>query len=853
MHAIHDSVSETNLNGRWYIQSSARISADGAEVSSRDYGNDGWVPATVPGTVLGNLVNAGTYPDIFMGKNLENVNREDFSVPWCYRTEFFLDEAGATRFFSLALDGVNFRADVWINGIRIASADRLYGAFNRFSLDVTGAVLPGKNAFAILVHPPKPGDYTIGYADWVPRVPDENMGVFREVRIRSTGAAAIDRPFVRTALVDDAHSRAEISVSAEVANLSGETICASVKVFFDGATLERNIMLEPFGKKEVRFEPRDFPRLRVSDPRLWWPAGYGESALYEASLEVSVDGVPSDWRNVRFGIREVGEYKTEGGHRGYTINGKKILIRGAGWTDRLFLDEDPENLEAQMRYVRHMNLNTVRLEGFWGSSERLYKLADEYGILLMAGWSCHWEWKHYLGKDIDERYGGAVSKDDMDLIAGYLDSQVCWLRNHPSLFLWVLGSDRIPHPELERRYVEMLSRIDPTRPYLASCADKVSEVSGPSGVKMRGPYDYVPPRYWYEDTEHGGAFGFNTETGPGPQIPPLESLRKMLSPDSLWPIDSTWDYHCARGMFGTIGVFKTAFDRRYGESKSLDDFAYRSQAASYEAMRAMFEAFEAGKPETTGIVQWMLNSAWPKMVWQLYDYYLVPTGAFYGAKKAGERTSLVYDYADRGVYFVNNGGAETKRGVALVRMFDGESNLLFEKKVPVSVSGYSSARVLELPPAATLNGKNSVSFADLMLTGEDGSVSRNFYWLSSKEDAMSYGETQWYCTPIRDFADFVALASLRSARIDSEAEYGTEGTDTVMAVTLKNRSDAIAFFIELSAIDAKTKELAVPVYWDDNYVSLLPREERRLTARIPSAALDGRRIELALKGWNLKD
>ena len=302
-----------------------------------------------------------------------------------------------------------------------------------------------------------------------------------------------------------------------------------------------------------------------------------------------------------------------------------------------------------------MNLNTIRLEGFWGSSQKLYELADRKGILVMTGFSCQWEWDHYLGKpQTDNTYGAAKSEEDAELLAGYLRDQVVWLRNHPSVLVWLVGSDKLPWPQVERRYRDVLREVDPGRPVLASAKGWNSEVSGPTAVKMLGPYNYVTPNFWFEDRTHGGAWGFNTETGPGPQVPPLASLKKMLPADKLWPINEVWNFHCAEHEYSDLSLFLDAYNHRYGAAHSVEEFAFKSQAASYEAMRPMFEAFGANKPRATGVIQWMLNAAWPKLYWQLYDYYLMPTGAFYGTRKGSQPQTLVYSYADRSVTLVND-------------------------------------------------------------------------------------------------------------------------------------------------------------------------------------------------------
>lgn len=454
----------------------------------------------------------------------------------------------------------------------------------------------------------------------------------------------------------------------------------------------------------------------------------GEPNLYDLALRVDAGGSLSDREELAFGIRKVEDYMTEDGHRSYAVNGKNLLVHGGGWVDDMMLADDDRRIEDQINYVKHMNLNTIRLEGFWGSSHKLYELADENGILVMVGWSCQWEWGEYLGTPVDE-FGGIDTPEEMDLVARSLGDQVRWLRNHPSVLVWVLASDKLPRPELEKKYEAELAEVDPTRPALSACAAGVSEVSGPSGVKMHGPYDWVSPNYWYLDTERGGAYGFNTETGPGPQPPPVESIRRMLPEENWWPIDEMWNYYCGRHQFNTLNRYKAALDARYGEAADLEDFARKAQVANYEGMRAMFEAFQIRRPATTGIIQWMLNSAWPEMYWQLYDHYLVPNGAFYGARDGSRPVNVAFDYADRDILAVNE-TASTLAGVTVrVRVFGLDSAVLFDESKTLDVAAESVQEVMILPPIST---NRKAYFVDARLTDSGGEpLVANLYWLST--------------------------------------------------------------------------------------------------------------------------
>jgi exo-1,4-beta-D-glucosaminidase len=493
-----------------------------------------------------------------------------------------------------------------------------------------------------------------------------------------------------------------------------------------------------------------------------------------------------------------------------------------------------------------MHLNTIRLEGFWGSSHYLYDAADRAGILVMPGWSCQWEWKEYLGKEVDETYGGVLEPDEMDLVAASLGDQIRYLRNHPSIFTWVLASDLLPHPDLERRYEKVLADEDPTRPPLVSCGWVESEVSGPSGVKMSGPYDWVPPRYWWEDRDNGGAYGFNTETGPGPQPPPMESVRKMIPEADLWPLGEIWNYHCGRNEFNDMDRYVEAIEKRYGPSDSVEEFSFKAQVANFEAIRPMFESFAANRPLSTGLIQWMLNSAWPETYWQLYDWYLLPNGAFYGTRAGCQPVTLAYNYADKTVAAINDSHLEAKGLTATIRAFDLAANEIFNTEIELELGPGGSKPAVSL---ADLAPPTPVWFLDLrLIDGAGEEVARNFYWLSTEADVLDYDNNLWFVTPTKEYADFSALAELPEVELDVLVSRTDGPEGPVVHITLDNPSEALAFFTELRILDADGNSI-LPVLLDDNYVSILPGEGRALTARLPEGT-DMTGATLVIQGWN---
>ena len=835
------------LKDGWHIQSVQAGAPAGATISAPGFPAAGWLAAEVPTTVLGALVNDGIYTNVYFGTNLAAIPNAPFAGPWWFRKEFSLSPAQSASQADLILEGVNYRANVWLNGQRLATTNEIYGAFRRFQLAADARLKAGRNVLAVEVFPPQPGDFTMGFVDWNPRPPDRGMGLFRPVKLHFHHAVALRDVFVESHLDHTDWQRAALTVHADLENHSDQAVRATVAGAIGDVSFSEEFALPPGASRSVALTPENHPQLKFAHAQLWWPWELGEAHLYQLNLSASAAGDLSDRAQTSFGVREVSDYVDAEGHRGYTINGRKILIRGGGWADELLLREDGENLAAQLQYTKAMNLNTLRLEGIWGSSQRLYDLADRNGLLVMVGFSCQWEWKEQLGKECDN-FGGFQSAADLDLATRYLHDQVLWLRHHPSIFVWVLGSDKLPRPELETRYDALLAAIDPTRPKLKTCGDDASKVSGPSGVKMNGPYDYVTPNYWYEDAEHGGAFGFNTETGPGPQPPPLESLRRMLPADHLWPIDSVWNYHCARGEFGQMKRYMNAFTNRYGAAASVEEFAFKSQAANYEAMRPMYEAFAAHLPHTTGVVQWMLNPSWPKLYWQLYDYYLVPGGAFFGAKRGAAPLAILYHYGDHGVYLVNQTYASPGELRTALTVYDADSHVILATNLTTPCPIYGSTKVADLSGLAP---HTPVYFVQLTTqNGAGKTCAENFYWLSTKPDVLDEAKSTWYVTPNRSFADFTALNRLPTANVDAKVDFQPlAGQPTRAVVTLTNQSDHLAFFVELRVVDSQTDRLVTPVFWDDNYVSLPPHTTRTQVALLPAHTP---KSELKLRGWNVK-
>ena len=397
------------LKDNWKIQSSEKLIVSGKIVSTESYNTKDWYTASVPTTVLAALVKNGIYKNIFVGENLKSIPTDQFQKSWWYRTEFVISDNQNLNTYQINFNGINYRANIWVNGKLAADTSTIFGSFRQFEIDVTSFVRRGKkNVLAVEVFPPVKGDYTMGFVDWNPEPPDTNMGIWRTVELRQSGNVSINFPNVQTRFTNNELSEARLTVTAELKNNSSNKVSGLLEGVIENKKFSKSVDLEPNQNMKVIFSADDFKELSFNNPRIWWTYDLGKPELYNLQLTFTEDSIISDKQNVRFGIREVSDYKTAEGFRGYKLNRKKILIRGGGWADNMLLNNTYQNLEAQVEYAKHMNLNTIRFEGFWGNSEDIYNLCDENGILLMVGWSCQWEWGHFVGKK-EDKYGTANS------------------------------------------------------------------------------------------------------------------------------------------------------------------------------------------------------------------------------------------------------------------------------------------------------------------------------------------------------------------------------------------------------------------------------------------------------------
>jgi exo-1,4-beta-D-glucosaminidase len=857
------------LGDGWTLQSLNKVPEAGDVISTPRYQAKDWYAVSVPTTVFAALVKHKVYPDPGFGMNLRqvpgvtypiggnfsNIEMEPdspYATPWWYRKTFALPASYAGKSIWLNFRGINYRANVWVNGKQIANLNDVAGAWRTYEFDITKVAKPGaENAVAVQVFAPTEMDLAITFVDWNPAPPDKNMGLWREVYVTTSGPVALRYPTVVSKVNSPANDSAQLTVTAQLKNASDRAVKGTLKGRIEKVEFSQDVELAASETKNVTFESAQFSQLNFSKPRLWWPAQMGTPNLYPLHMQFEVDGKVSDANESHFGIREVTSEVVSNNQRIFSINGKRILIRGGGWSPDMMLREDSQRLEDEFRYVQDMGLNTIRLEGKLETPE-FFDKADQKGVLIMAGWCCCDHWEHW----------SRWSEADYKIAEQSLRSQIYRLRSHPSLVMWLNGSDNPPPPDVEEMYLKVEKDLLWPNPVVSSATAKPAGVTGWSGVKMTGPYEYVAPRYWLEDGSRtpgaqqcnqggcGGAYGFNTETSPGPAVPPIESLDRMLPKDHLWPIDEYWNYHAGGGAFKDLHVFTDALNARYGPAQDVQDYTRKSQVMAYEGIRAMYEAYSRNKYTSTGVIQWMLNNAWPSMIWHLYDYYLRPGGGYFGAKIAMEPLHPVYGYDDHSVWVVSSQYQDVKSLKLTAKVYNLDMTEKFSQEATVDAEADSTKKLFAIPD---ISGLTPTYFLRLTLQDANGKlVGSNLYWLSTTAETLDWEHSTWYTTPTSNYANFTALSQLPKVSLKVTSRDSRKGDEGVTRVTLQNPSKSMAFFVRLKVNKGKGGEEILPVLWEDNYISLMPGETREVTATYRASELGAAKPLVEVSGWNVQ-
>jgi len=836
----------TELSSGWSLRTQTGLADSGAVISQPGYSTAGWYPITVPCTVMAGLVTNNVYSNLFFGTNLQAV--PDLTKQnWWYRAQFLASTNPGGQFW-LRFKGIAYRAKIWLNGAQLDT--NAVGTLVNHEYNITSLINNGaSNALAILVTPPSSSGNNLSfwYADWNPKPPDWNAGLWGNVLLDATGPVALRDPYVKTVLPLPATNSASLTVYVDAANgmaasATGVLSGLITKAGCPSISFSQTVTLNPNERREIVFDPAVFTQLQVANPVLWWPIPLGNPELYNLQLTFSVAGQPSDAGSMDFGIRQFTDYITPSiygnTYRGYKVNGQDLLIRGAAYVWDMFMRWDTNINQTHLNYARDMGLNMIRFEGILGN-EDIYTDADRAGVTLMPGFICCTYWVSW----------SSWTAEDLSVANASLDSQMRRMRAHPSALVWAYGSDELPTASVLSGYKNIAANLHWQNPTL----DNLASYNNPSGSvpKMNGPYVWEPPMYWYADTNNGGAFGFCAEQG-AEAVPPEESLRKFIAPADLWPISSVYGYHAGAGVFGNLGFYSPGVTNRYGAATNVTQYAERAQLLNYESQRAQFEAYGANAYSLAqGTIFWMLDNAWPSVHWNLYDYYFKPGGGYFGTKKALEPIHILYDYKTANVKVFNATLATAMNLTTSVQVYNvPDLTLKYANQLSMNFPA-NSATIVQAVPA--ISGLTTTYLIRLQLTDASGNlVSENLYAYSTSPDKLGTSST-WYNTSISAYANLTGLNSLPSnTNLVAAASRTIVAGQETATVTLTNGNPTnLAFFVRAEITAGQGGLEVVPILYSGNYLALWPGDSKSITATYATSELGGQTPFVRVSGYNV--
>ncbi len=835
--------------GAWKLRRASLVQAEGAALSGPSYDDGAWMPATVPGTVLASFVNAGAVADPAFADNQFLGSDSYFRSPFWYRDTFEAHPDSERQF--LHFDGINWKADVYLNGV---SLGRIEGAFREGEFDVTGILKEGRNDLAVLIHEnihygavkeqtayssdqnggivgaDNPTMHaTVGW-DWIPTVRGRDIGIWDDVYITYKGAVSIADPFVRTVLPLPDTTSADVYAEVTLVNHSARSVEGSLRGAFGDAGFELAQTLAPGESRTVKV-----PALHLDHPRLWWPKGYGEQNLYDVSFSFVTDGKVSDEVSFKSGVRQMdfsvdGYDPTPGLQKGgfessgeperlsLYVNGRRFIGFGGNWGfPEMLLNYRGREYDIAVAYHADMNFTIIRnWVGMTGDKE-FYEACDRHGVMV---WQDFWLANPWDGPD--PYYPG--------LFEEVAEEYIRRIRNHPSLAIYVGRNEGNPPEEIDAFLAEAVAREHPGMHYIPHSAAGV--VSG------GGPYRALPPKDYFSLWGHDT---FHSERGM-PNVMNYEDMVRAFGIENIEPVNTMQHPNPIYGLHDyTLGVvpgaasaqsadsFNGIIAKAFGEPADAKEFAALAQWVNYDGYRAIFEA---RSEQRRGMILWMSHPAWPSMVWQTYDYYFEPTGAYFGSKKACEPLHILWNPLHDDIEVVNY-HAGLRRGLtASCDLVNLDGSVVWNREAPLDIREDETVVCFPLEFPAELT---EVYFIRLRLTDAAGTVlSENLYWRGREEGNLK------------------ALRTVAQASPEWKVTRTSNDTEHAFELTVRNDGPVPALMLRLKVMDSGTGDLVLPVLYSDNYFFLMPGESKTVRVKVRKEDCAGRPY-LTLSGFNVPE
>jgi hypothetical protein len=790
--AVGDTLELTR--GFWMLQRASEVSARGEAITLSGFNTEGWLAATVPGTVATSYYNAGAIPDIRYDNDQLQISESFFNGDFWYRDSFTLPESFNGRRLILDFNGINWKADIFLNGQYVGRID---GAFQRGRFDVTD-ITGEQNFLAVLIHRnAHPGIIkeqtaitadtnggilgadnptfhpSIGW-DWIPTVRGRNIGIWDNVYLRAEGEVTVDDGFVTTRL---AEGDVMVTPGAVVKNLTGTAMNGWLKMSIGGIKLEKAVSLGPGEEVEVVMDETILP-----DARLWWPTGYGEQNMYDVTAEFVHNGTTEGRLTFSTGLREM-TYDTSDGILDIYVNGRRLIGNGGNWGfPEINLNYRAREYDAAVAYHADMNFTMIRNWVGQTGDEEFFEACDRHGVMV---WQDFWLANPWDGPDPDDNAMFLANAEDF----------VRRIRRHPSIALYCGRNEGNPPKALDDGLRELVGELHPGLFYMPHSAAGL--VSG------NGPYRVLPVEEYFKAER--GKDRIHSERGM-PNVMTAESLKRMLRAENWWPQNSVWgmhDYTLENAQ--SAATFNAMVEERFGRSRSVEEFTRWAQLVNYDGYRAMYESRSWNRK---GLLIWMSHSCWPSMVWQTYDYYLAPTAAYFGAKKGSAPIRIQWNPVLEAVEVVNDNYGDVTDAVAEMSIYAYDGKQLFSRTDNISINDDSTLPLDPMDIDSTMLGQ--VHYLKLKLVKGEDVLADNFY-IHSADGSLQ------------------VLKSLPKPDIKMESTANLADGEWTIEATVANDGDSPALMLQLD-LRAGTKQV-LPVLYEDNWFSLLPGESKTVTVR----------------------
>jgi beta-galactosidase/beta-glucuronidase len=880
------------LHANWQMRESALAGDDGAAISQAGFSAEGWYRTSVPTTALGTLVRHGVYPNPYVGMNnmqipdasdAHNVRyglarwshlpglANPWAKPYWFRTEFRVPSGFLGQAAWLHLDGLNYRADVWLNGRQVGEAKSVVGMFRRFRFEVSSLLrVNAANALAVRIHPldhpgdpvheqvdglaggygPNGGDgeilrdvtqyCAIGW-DWVPAARDRNMGLWQHVWLEAAGPVAVRDPAAMTEVKLPEADEAKVTLRCQLDNATAteqvvELIARITPEGWAGTPVETRATFAVAANTnaEVSLEPSEHPALVLRNPRLWWPATYGEHPLYRLSVEARVGGRSSSVASSRFGVRSVGSVIMPSGGRAFTVNGRVIRLTGGAWVPDFLMSWSAQRYRDEVRLMAEGNHTVVRVNGCGiVAPDVFYDECDRRGLLV---------WQDLSRTSI---HGGQFRKDgkdgwgpvDCDEPATYLSNMadcIRRLRGHPSLLVWCGSNEKFPQANVgEPLQDDVLPTLDGTRPWLPSSDENPPWGKEETRVWSGGPYHLVHLPEYFKLYATDPKFTSRNEIGLA-SPPSINSIVKAIpdfdQPDpQSFPLNRAFGYHDATDNY--YRKSDTLLRQDLAEPTCLTEYLWMGDLYSGLSYRAIYEAANKVRPRNAGTHIWKINAAWPSVVQQVFDWYLRCNGGYYAMRSACRPLHVQHSVDDHTLQVVST-LAEPRAGLKVRATLLDAAGRVEQAQEHTLTAAADATTHLGPVPEQVKDGR--LHFLALDLLGPDGQeLDRVVTWVQH--------DCRFHELMKLPPADIEARVTGRSEQ-DGEACY---------TVSVHNTSSVPATHVWLEVIRGPQGEEILPAYWSDNAMTLVPGERRIVTVRFRANLLGADMAHLMVEGWNV--